>query len=454
MAFSLTASVSSTTISLIDGAPFQMESAEGLSGMDIVRHEQHGPLQNGATDLGYKLAPRFIKLNILFYATTDAILDSYRQQLMAVFKPLSSISTILTATRDDGEIRALTCFAVGDIPIALVPEERPGHLHRATVTLRASLPLWRSNSVTRGAFDYSVLSQWWLAGGAISVSDSKVNTELPGQGAGWSTITGGITGTWGVAVITAQDGIGGGRGVWGDAGSALFNKIGGTTRYTFNNAGDPLVGYVWPGGSAENFHAITNEINSSWWYWNGTAVQAVDTGGGDTNLASGGKWRSTYSGGTATNWTPQLPKATIFANPTEAKLNALASYMLGVVRGSVNVVNDGDVNAYPLMTLRGPISNPVIVNQTTGGTIDLTGAILGSTDVWSIDLRTGDKRLVDQIGANQMSGVTTLPIKMADFYLAPGPIAAGGTNIITVTSGSVGSAAYFTVEITNQYMSY
>src|SRR3990167_2412038 len=129
MSFQIYASVGDTTTQLNDGSPFWLESADGLSGSNIVRHEQRGPTQNGATDLGFRLTARVFTLNVFFYAATDALLDTYRATLMATFKPLEGIGIFLTVERDDGEIRKLVCHTVDDIAISLVPEQRPGHLH-------------------------------------------------------------------------------------------------------------------------------------------------------------------------------------------------------------------------------------------------------------------------------------------------------------------------------------
>lgn len=150
MTMTLTATVGGDTLQLNDGAPFWLESLEGMAGTDIARYEQRGPLQDGATDLGVRLGARDLTVRLLFYATSDSVLDGYRDTLTTRFAPRDDNAIVLSVTRDDAETRYLTCYATDDIEINLVPGDRPGHLHRALVRLRADYPLWQSAEQSAG----------------------------------------------------------------------------------------------------------------------------------------------------------------------------------------------------------------------------------------------------------------------------------------------------------------
>lgn len=466
MAFSLYASTGSTTTQLNNGSPFWLESAEGLSGAPVVRHSQSGPLQSGVTDLGYRLQPRVVTLNLLFYASSDSTLDSYRQTLTSAFNPLPDISTFLTVQRDDGEIRTLVCRTVGEIKIELVPEERAGHLHRATVQLRAADPTWKSNSVTSASYDYGSADPWWLAGGTISESQIISIAEYPAPAQPWvgykgTTLAVNAGTPWAVAIITAKhtaDASTIDQYAWADyLGSAGLFYDYTASRFMFNSMTNSGVGFLWPGSATENYHVIQNTTNSMWTYGSAGTIVHYAVGGGRTRLDSGGRWRWRYA---SSNWGPELRKALIIRDQTEAQIIALRVHMLannlGTTNtfGSVNVVNDGDVPVYPLITLTGPMADVVITNQTTGDTIDLTGLSLSGTTSYILDLRDGNKALTDTEGNNAMGSVTTSPVGLASFYIAPAPTAAGGTNVITLTLGSTTADAQFSVEITNRYLSF
>lgn len=458
MAFSLVASVSDVSVTLTDGNPFWLDNAEGLSSSAVVRHEQRGPTQQGATDLGYRLAPRLVVLDLHFYATTDAILDGYRDTLMSIFKPLENISIFLTLTRDDGAVRRLTCYAVDEIDIALVPEHRPGHLHRARVTLRAANPLWQENDVVADSANYATEDEWWLAGGAISAADILTHVEYPDPTQ--YMLHTAQTGDWAVAVVTAKETstLGtGDRYVWSDFGSAGFYEMGTSDRYAFNNNNNSGLGYAWPGPTTENYHVIENRFNSIWWVGTaGTALPYIENGS-DHDLSDGGRWGYKNS---SPLWTPAIRRGMVFKNSTSAQIRALASYMLANTLGTapppktVTLVNDGDVAAYPVITLQGPLGNGVITNSTTGHVIDLSGMTLTENDIVTIDLRTGDKNISDRAGSNMMGSITAVPIGLSDFVVAAAPVAAGGTNLIVLTAGSVGATTTLHVEFVKQYVSY
>lgn len=455
MAFALYTSVGSTTTQLNDGSPFWLASAEGLSGSGIVRQGQSGPLQQGESNLGYTLAPRMITLNLHFYASSASTLDTYRDALIEAFAPHDSIYTYLSVQRDDNEIRTLVCQIVDEIKIELVPEEKAARLHRAVVSLRAASPLWKANSVTSGSASFSEMGSWWLAGGAITSGSVRNHWEYVGQ-TKVTAFAGTITDNWAVAVVTAKDtaGMGTEAYLFQDAGSADFGRrIGGAgDRYGFFS----VVGTTsWPSNTGYNYHVIESRSGTPFWkYWNGTSLITQVQGFTDVSLIGANfAWRRNNLA-TDYFWTPEVRKAAIIQNSTTAQLETLAPYMLDTLQGSITLVNDGDVPAYPVITLRGPLADPVIVNTTTNGTLSLAGGTLSAADTWTLDLRDGHKRLYDQNGTNVLGSVSTTPIAMADFYLAPAPIAAGGTNVLVMTPGSVGSAALFAAEITNRYLSF
>lgn len=53
---------------------------------------------------------------------------------------------------------------------------------------------------------------------------------------------------------------------------------------------------------------------------------------------------------------------------------------------AVVCVNAGSFETRPLITITGPVSNPAVVNQTTGQSISFTGTTLAAGDVLTIDL--------------------------------------------------------------------
>lgn len=457
MSFALTVVTDTTSLQLNDGAPFRLERLDGASGADVVRLEQRGPLQHGATDLGARIQPRVVELSLLFTAADDATLDGYRDTLMAAFRPLSSTPVALTVTRDDGETRVLSCYAVDDIAIDLVPEHRPGHLHRATVKLRAATPYWQAQSATVGTITFgTVFASWQYAGGSISAGEVVAISNDPSPPSSVALITS-IPGSanWMVAAVLPTT-IGtvffGNEHAWGDNGSAHLYKQASTTLYTFNN----ISGLSWPGTIGANFHAWLNDGTSiQWWYWDGSAVQLHTSAGTPHALGSLVAFEYDFGGDVLTWWQPPgVDKIGIFQGNAIDSMQLLAEYMLGVADQTMNVVNEGDVNVAPQIILTGTLIDPVITNTTTGVTIDLTGLTVDAGESVTIDLDAGDKTLTNAAGSSVLGSVTTPPVGASNFYLAPGPVASGGTNIIVVGFGSADSNASIIFQYTNQYMSF
>jgi hypothetical protein len=111
------------------------------------------------------------------------------------------------------------------------------------------------------------------------------------------------------------------------------------------------------------------------------------------------------------------------------------------------------VDAYPLITLRGPIANPVLTNLATGEVIDFTGITVAGSTTLTVDLRSGNKTATNVSGSTLMGSMGT-PAQLASWALAPDPIASGGTNLIRVTGGSMTTDTLVTVSFYDQFVSF
>jgi hypothetical protein len=118
------------------------------------------------------------------------------------------------------------------------------------------------------------------------------------------------------------------------------------------------------------------------------------------------------------------------------------------LNSSKTITYTGDFRAYPIITVYGPITSPVITNATTGDKLDFTGTTIAAGDWYEIDCRYGYKTVVDQDDANVISNLTD-DSDIATFSIEPDPDATDGINTLTVTGTSVTAAtnvrvAYYT----------
>lgn len=69
------------------------------------------------------------------------------------------------------------------------------------------------------------------------------------------------------------------------------------------------------------------------------------------------------------------------------------------ILGNSTLVNDGDAEAFPVYTIVGPVTNPQIINSTTGTQITLNTSLTLGQEV-TIDTREGAKTVLRSDGAN------------------------------------------------------
>lgn len=121
------------------GTPFWRVSLNGVGMPEIKRIEDQGPLQHGATDVGFRLAPRMLQLVLMYAEATLAAAVAARDAFYALFTPSMEVIS-LRLTRDDGSVRQIDCHVVNAVDL---PEsEAIGASLRFVVQLRAAQPLW------------------------------------------------------------------------------------------------------------------------------------------------------------------------------------------------------------------------------------------------------------------------------------------------------------------------
>lgn len=108
---------------------------------------------------------------------------------------------------------------------------------------------------------------------------------------------------------------------------------------------------------------------------------------------------------------------------------------------SITIDYQGSANSYPVIRINGPITDPVITNETTGVSLEFTAGteiVLG--DYWEIDTRAGT--IVDEAGTNKL-GSLSADSSLALFYLLREREAPNG-NVISATGDDVSGATSIT----------
>lgn len=104
----------------------------------------------------------------------------------------------------------------------------------------------------------------------------------------------------------------------------------------------------------------------------------------------------------------------------------------------------GTWSAFPIVTIRGPITNPIISNLATGDQLNFTGTTIGAGDEYRIDCRYGHKTVVRlSDSANRVQDLTA-DSHLATFAVVAHPDVLDGINSVRVRgSGLTAASAVF-----------
>lgn len=464
MAFQLDAIVNGGTLSLSDGDPFSFEILEGIGIASTRRLTERGPQQHGDTDIGMRLDPRNVTLSLNFFASSGSALDAHRDTLRSYFKPTVNTPVSLRVTRDDGEVRQIDTFTTGLADIPLTYERRPGNMHKATFQLRAADPLFYAPTQNTISMAGTSLADWEQAALTIGTANILDHVESPSQGQAWTdngTITAGNP--WTVVFRSGKEAFTGTAQYAFSAGdNEVEFRIDNATQPEFYNArwhtndGRAITGFELMAEGTHNYFMVMDGTAGRL-YRDNVQIGNASLGGTTdyTLVTTGGKWRERT--GASSQWVEELPRAAIYdialsANQ-RANLNITMAGTTGIQAETQDLVYDGDFEEYPIITINGPISDPLITNITTNEKLDFTGITLAENESIIVDLRYGNKQVYDLGGDNRIDDLST-DSNLETWHIAPNPEAAGGTNVIQLAGTAPGTAFSLDIDYYDRYTGF
>jgi hypothetical protein len=108
--------------------------------------------------------------------------------------------------------------------------------------------------------------------------------------------------------------------------------------------------------------------------------------------------------------------------------------------------------SYPIVRIRGPVTSPIVTNQTTGKKLDFTGTTIDVGEEYVIDCRYGYKtvkKLSD--GSNRIAELTT-DSDLSSFAILPDPDVPSGQNSISVSGVEASTATAVFVQYFDRYV--
>lgn len=116
------------------------------------------------------------------------------------------------------------------------------------------------------------------------------------------------------------------------------------------------------------------------------------------------------------------------------------------------VAYGGSFDAFPVITLTGPITDALITNGVTGETLSLAGHTVAGGTTLTIDLAYGKKTVIDSSGANQISKLTS-GSSLATWRILSRLEAPGGINPVTISGSGLTAASQVLIEYRNRFLS-
>jgi hypothetical protein len=125
------------TLDVSDLVTYSVASFDGLGMPPMRRLTQRGPLQDGDSDVGYRLDPRIIRILLMGSGASDAALAGLRAQMVGFLRP-GSDAIKLRWTQDDGTVRQIDTHYSG--AMSLPSEDWRLATHKINFELRAADP--------------------------------------------------------------------------------------------------------------------------------------------------------------------------------------------------------------------------------------------------------------------------------------------------------------------------
>lgn len=153
MAYNVQFIVGSTTYEMFDGNPFWVTALSGVGISGVLRLESRAALQNGVTDLGYQQTAGMLYAEIHIHGATKAATDGHRDTLAGILRPRANTPIKVRVTRDDGEVRQIDTYLVGNADFPAARGQRFGGGQIVLVQLKAPNPTWYDPTLVNVGFE-------------------------------------------------------------------------------------------------------------------------------------------------------------------------------------------------------------------------------------------------------------------------------------------------------------
>lgn len=449
MAQTWQAIVGSNTYTVSGGTLSWRLTAHNTGLPPVRRLTQRSPQQHGHTDLGFRYDAREMRLVYLFEVGSNFSADGRRDDLYEIWKALESTPIKLKVTRDDASVYQIDCYVTGVLDMPDDLNDRIGSSQRFVVTVVCPDPMWYDPTQASTTFDEDDNLDWWLALGTIGSGSVEEHVESPTQGQvfGGSDVPDGSS--WTIFYRTTAGSSPGSVTYAFDARSTSnwtsSVYYGGASNTGFANG--EFASGISISGQAD--YAFVVDGSYAYLYRDNVLIGTSNAFPRGLDV-SNSRWRDYLSGGGA--WTPAIPYAAIYNVALSSDQRAaLVTAIDSTFSVSKTIAYAGSFSEYPVITIVGPITDPVLTNVSTGEVLDFTGITISGGDSYIIDCRFGYKTVKNAAGTNKIADLTS-DSDLATFHLGAAPEVSEGNNAITLSGTSTDANTQVTVAYYNRYV--
>jgi hypothetical protein len=123
-----------------------------------------------------------------------------------------------------------------------------------------------------------------------------------------------------------------------------------------------------------------------------------------------------------------------------------------IIEQAVSIAYNGTWDAWPIITINGPISDCVITNTTTGDKLDLTGVTIDDGDSYIIDCRYGYKTVTRSSDESNRIQDLTDDSNLATFRIGAHPDVLGGHNSIRITGAGANAGTTILLQYVRRFV--
>lgn len=432
-----------------DGALYLLQ-VHGVGLPPARRLKVRSPQQHGSTDIGYRYDEREMRLAFYFNAKNPAGAVAKRDELYGFWKALEATPIQLRYTRDDASVRQIDCHVTGVVDMPWDPDRNQMGQQDFVVQVEAANPMWYNPTQQSTSFTEADNLDWWLALGTIAADNVLTYVESPAQNAAIAAFTSVANNSpWTVFLRTNAATI---PPAGEEAAYILWSNdyiYLSSTAWMFpsgENFFQTWDGGLGPGGAfatgESDYFAVSNGTLITWYRNTGSIGANSSTRGIDGSRTDRNTWRGEWWGRA---WTPAIPNGAIFNTAlTTTQRNSLVAAIDGGYAASKTITYTGSFRAFPVITILGPITDPVLTNVSTGEDLDFTGITIAGGDSYTIDCRFGYKTVKNAAGTNKIADLSS-GSDLATFHLGADPEVSDGANAFTLTGTGTDSNTQVTV---------